>query len=103
MEPPAGLASGFGIKCRMVGARGQDEQGAIFVSSLKRAGVDTSRLRVGRGSTGARSGFPSASQRRKHVARQAGTCRVFSVNGIMQDDDVCLRVAHVRMQAGASF
>ena len=28
---------------------------------------------------------------------------MFSVNGIMQDDDVCLRVAHVRMQAGASF
>ena len=35
-----------------VGARGQDEQGAIFASSLKRAGVDVSRLRVGRGSTG---------------------------------------------------
>lgn len=38
-----------------VGARGQDEQGAIFVSSLKRSSVDVSKLRVGKGSTGTAS------------------------------------------------
>lgn len=38
--------------CEQVGARGQDEQGAIFVSSLKRSSVDVSKLRVGKGSTG---------------------------------------------------
>jgi hypothetical protein len=53
MGANAGLAAGFGVKCRLVGARGQDEQGAIFASSLKRSGVDVSRLRVGKGSTGA--------------------------------------------------
>ena len=53
MGATAGLAAGFGVKCRLVGARGQDEQGAIFASSLKRSGVDVSGLRVGKGSTGA--------------------------------------------------
>ncbi|CAL8468805.1 g8346 [Coccomyxa elongata] len=47
-----GLASGWGVQCQLVGARGQDEQGAIFVSSLKRSSVDVSKLRVGKGSTG---------------------------------------------------
>ena len=43
-----------------VGARGADEQGAIFASSLKRSSVDVKKLRVGRGITGAgtRSSFP---------------------------------------------
>ncbi len=36
-----------------VGARGADEQGAIFASSLKRSSVDVKKLRVGRGVTGA--------------------------------------------------
>ena len=36
-----------------VGARGADEQGAIFASSLKRSSVDVKKLRVGKGVTGA--------------------------------------------------
>ncbi|CAK0780061.1 hypothetical protein CVIRNUC_004926 [Coccomyxa viridis] len=47
-----GLASGFGVRCQLVGARGADEQGAIFASSLKRSSVDVKKLRVGRGITG---------------------------------------------------
>ncbi len=35
-----------------VGARGADEQGAIFASSLKRSSVDVRKLRVGKGITG---------------------------------------------------
>lgn len=35
-----------------VGARGADEQGAIFASSLKRSSVDVKKLRVGKGITG---------------------------------------------------
>ena len=35
-----------------VGARGADEQGAIFASSLKRSSVDVKKLRVGKGVTG---------------------------------------------------
>ena len=37
-----------------VGARGADEQGAIFASSLKRSSVDVKKLRIGRGITGTR-------------------------------------------------
>ena len=40
------------LTVRQVGARGSDEQGAIFASSLKRSSVDVKRLRVGRGITG---------------------------------------------------
>ncbi|EIE22244.1 Ribokinase-like protein, partial [Coccomyxa subellipsoidea C-169] len=54
----AGLASGWGVRCQLVGARGQDEQGAIFVSSLKRSSVDVSKLRVGKGSTGMQHSQP---------------------------------------------
>jgi sugar/nucleoside kinase (ribokinase family) len=53
-ERTAGLAAGFGVRCGIVGARGMDENGAFFQSSLKRAHVHTERLRVLRGgSTGA--------------------------------------------------
>lgn len=38
-----GLA-GFGVAARMLGARDKDEWGALFVSSMKRAGVDTSKI-----------------------------------------------------------
>ena len=38
-----------------VGARGADEQGAIFASSLKRSSVDVKKLRVGKGVTGVAS------------------------------------------------
>ena len=40
------------LPVRQVGARGADEQGAIFASSLKRSSVDVKKLRVGRGITG---------------------------------------------------
>lgn len=49
-----GLATGFGVRCGIVGARGLDENGAFFQSSLKRSHVRTERLRVMKGdSTGA--------------------------------------------------
>ncbi|KFM25332.1 putative sugar kinase [Auxenochlorella protothecoides] len=38
-----GLA-GFGVHARLVGARGQDEWGVLFSSSMGRAGVDVSRV-----------------------------------------------------------
>eukprot|EP00803_Ostreobium_quekettii_P005356 evm.model.scf_604.4 EVM.evm.TU.scf_604.4 scf_604:38992-47721(+) len=47
-----GLAAGFGVRCHLVGARGQDEWGVMFASSLKRALVNTDKLRVEKGSTG---------------------------------------------------
>lgn len=39
-----GLAAGFGVQCELVGARGYDEWGAMFASSMKRsmAGVSFS-------------------------------------------------------------
>ncbi|KAK9831420.1 hypothetical protein WJX81_003244 [Elliptochloris bilobata] len=46
-----GLA-GFGLKCRLVGARGSDEQGAAYEQSMQRSGVDVSGLRIHEGSTG---------------------------------------------------
>lgn len=49
-----GLAAGFGVRCGIVGARGMDENGAFFQSSLKRSHVNTDRLRVLKGgATGA--------------------------------------------------
>jgi hypothetical protein len=53
VSPRAGLAAGFGVRCGIVGARGMDENGAFFQSSLKRAHVSTEHLRVLKGgSTG---------------------------------------------------
>ncbi|KAK9805408.1 hypothetical protein WJX73_002177 [Symbiochloris irregularis] len=47
-----GLAAGFRVNCALVGARGSDEWGALFASSMKRAHVDTSKVRVVKGATG---------------------------------------------------
>lgn len=59
LSKPGGSASnflralaGFGIGARLVGARGQDEWGAIYHSSMKRAGVDMERVMVKEGTTG---------------------------------------------------
>ncbi|GFR39690.1 hypothetical protein Agub_g165 [Astrephomene gubernaculifera] len=47
------LAMGFGTSVQVVGARGADEWGGLYVSSMRRAGVDTERMRVQQeGSTG---------------------------------------------------
>ena len=45
-----GLA-GFGVRTQLLGARGFDEWGTLFTSSMKRAGVDVSRLEVKPGPT----------------------------------------------------
>lgn len=50
-----GLAAGFGVRCGIVGARGMDENGAFFQSSLKRSHVNTDRLRVLKGGATGRS------------------------------------------------
>ncbi|GMH41461.1 hypothetical protein BSKO_09371 [Bryopsis sp. KO-2023] len=39
-----GLAAGFGVRCDLVSACGDDEWGKMFVKSLKRASVNTSKL-----------------------------------------------------------
>jgi sugar/nucleoside kinase (ribokinase family) len=39
-----GLASGFGIKCNLVGVRGNDEWGVMFKSSMRRAQVNLDGL-----------------------------------------------------------
>ncbi|KAI3504772.1 hypothetical protein L1887_26480 [Cichorium endivia] len=41
-----GLAAGFGISCGVIGARGDDEQGALFLKNMSFYGVNISRLRV---------------------------------------------------------
>ncbi|XP_076922683.1 uncharacterized protein LOC143584536 [Bidens hawaiensis] len=41
-----GLASGFGISCGVIGACGDDEQGALFLKNMSLCGVNISRLRV---------------------------------------------------------
>ena len=41
-----GLAHGFDVRTALLGAVGQDEWGKLFVSSMKRSGVDTSLLAV---------------------------------------------------------
>jgi sugar/nucleoside kinase (ribokinase family) len=46
-----GLA-GLGIRAKLIGARGFDEWGTLFVSSMKRAGVDISRIVTKPGPTG---------------------------------------------------
>ena len=42
----AGLAAGFGVRCGVVGARGLDENGAFYQSSMARSHVRTDRLRA---------------------------------------------------------
>lgn len=46
-----GLA-GFGVGAKLVGARGQDEWGALFNSSMKRAGVNVDDMVAKEGNTG---------------------------------------------------
>jgi len=46
-----GLASGFGIKCNLVGVRGNDEWGVMFKSSMRRAQVNLDGLITKDGST----------------------------------------------------
>ncbi|KAL8244251.1 hypothetical protein R6Q59_010509 [Mikania micrantha] len=41
-----GLAAGFGISCGVIGACGDDEQGALFLKNMNFYGVNISRLRV---------------------------------------------------------
>ncbi|EFJ30447.1 hypothetical protein SELMODRAFT_169827 [Selaginella moellendorffii] len=47
-----GLAGGLGVRCKMVGARGNDEQGKMFATSMRSFQVDLSCLRVKSGPTG---------------------------------------------------
>eukprot|EP00873_Tetraselmis_striata_P004479 jgi/Tetstr1/424743/TSEL_015260.t1 len=46
-----GLASGFGIKCNLIGVRGNDEWGVMFKSSMKRAHVNLDGLVTKDGNT----------------------------------------------------
>lgn len=41
-----GLAAGFGISCGVIGACGDDEEGALFLKNMSFYGVNISRLRV---------------------------------------------------------
>ncbi|KAL4566369.1 hypothetical protein LXL04_030484 [Taraxacum kok-saghyz] len=41
-----GLAAGFGISCGVIGAYGDDEQGALFLKNMSFYGVNISRLRA---------------------------------------------------------
>lgn len=41
-----GLAAGFGISCGVIGACGDDEQGALFLKNMSFYGVNISRLRA---------------------------------------------------------
>lgn len=41
-----GLAAGFGISCGVIGACGDDEQGALYLKNMIFNGVNISRLRV---------------------------------------------------------
>lgn len=47
-----GLAGGLKIPCSIVGARGDDELGQMFVSNLKQSGVNLTHLRATSGNTG---------------------------------------------------
>ncbi|KAL3140309.1 hypothetical protein ABBQ38_004574 [Trebouxia sp. C0009 RCD-2024] len=58
-----GLAAGFGVHCELVGARGKDEWGAMFASSMKRSAVGMSKMRVKQGQTGRCVIFISNGQR----------------------------------------
>lgn len=47
-----GLSVGFGVSCGLIGAYGDDQQGQVFVGNMKLSGVDVSRLRMKKGTTG---------------------------------------------------
>ena len=47
-----GLAAGFGISCRIVGACGDDEKGQMFLTNMRMSGVSLAQLRIKRGPTG---------------------------------------------------
>ncbi|XP_051139877.1 uncharacterized protein LOC127257476 [Andrographis paniculata] len=47
-----GLAAGYGISCGIIGACGDDDQGALFIDNMSFHNVDLSRLRLKRGPTG---------------------------------------------------
>ncbi|KAK4351956.1 hypothetical protein RND71_027474 [Anisodus tanguticus] len=46
-----GLAAGFGIRCGIIGACGEDEEGKLFMSNMGFYKVDLSRLRLKNGTT----------------------------------------------------
>ncbi|KAK9108892.1 hypothetical protein Sjap_016952 [Stephania japonica] len=46
-----GLSVGFGVSCGIIGARGDDEQGHVFVSNMLSNEVNLSRLRIKEGPT----------------------------------------------------
>ncbi|XP_065848147.1 uncharacterized protein [Euphorbia lathyris] len=47
-----GLSSSFGVSCGIIGAFGEDDQGRLFVSNMNFSGINISRLRKKKGSTG---------------------------------------------------
>ncbi|KAK2075722.1 hypothetical protein QBZ16_001463 [Prototheca wickerhamii] len=72
-----GLA-GFGVRVRLVGARGQDEWGVLFSSSMKRLGVDIGSLVTREGCPTARCCIlttPAGGQRTMRTA-MAGAARL---------------------------
>uniref|UniRef100_A0ACD5VN72 Uncharacterized protein n=1 Tax=Avena sativa TaxID=4498 RepID=A0ACD5VN72_AVESA len=46
-----GLSAGFGISTGIIGARGDDDQGVLFVNNMSCSGVDLTRLRAKKGHT----------------------------------------------------
>ncbi|KAF6162043.1 hypothetical protein GIB67_002632 [Kingdonia uniflora] len=46
-----GLTVGFGVKCGIIGACGDDEQGSLFIRNMSSSSVDLSSLRMKRGPT----------------------------------------------------
>jgi sugar/nucleoside kinase (ribokinase family) len=46
-----GLSAGFGISTGIIGARGDDDQGVLFVNNMSFSGVDLTRLRAKKGHT----------------------------------------------------
>lgn len=46
-----GLATGFRIRCGIIGAAGDDEEGNLFMSKMSSCGVNLSRLRMRNGHT----------------------------------------------------
>ncbi|KAM3310893.1 hypothetical protein ACQJBY_031521 [Aegilops geniculata] len=46
-----GLSAGFGISTGIIGARGDDDQGILFVNNMSFSGVDLTRLRAKKGHT----------------------------------------------------
>ena len=46
-----GLSAGFGISTGIIGARGDDDQGILFVNNMSFSGVDLTRLGAKKGHT----------------------------------------------------